>query len=76
MKNASLKHINLPIVDLSKQTELHVFVAHGNQIEWNGHPSTVLPDGKTMFCVLLGRRDGLLQSKEAFGKVGFIFRGV
>ncbi len=59
MTNNPLKHINLPIVDLSKQTGRHVFVARGSEAEWNGHPSTVLlPDGKTIFCVWQARRDG------------------
>lgn len=54
-----IKHINLPVVDISDQTDRHVFVARGTGIEWNGHPSTVLmPDGKTIFCVWQGRRDG------------------
>ena len=59
MRNDLLKQINLPVVDFSGQTERHVFVARGNQTEWNGHPSTVLlPDGKTIFCVWQARRDG------------------
>jgi hypothetical protein len=54
--------INLPIVDLSGQTQRHVFVARGSEIDWNGHPSTVLmPDGRTIFCVWQARRDGTPQ---------------
>lgn len=54
-----IRHINLPIVDFSGQTERHVFVARGTETEWNGHPNTMLmPDGKTMFCVWQARRDG------------------
>jgi hypothetical protein len=59
MTNDPCKHIDLSIVDLSEQTERQVFVARGTDIEWNGHPSTVLlPDGKTIFCVWQARRDG------------------
>ncbi len=72
MKNEPAKHINLPIVDLSEQTERHVFVARGNEIEWNGHPSTVLlPDGRTLFCVWQGRRDG---SRKHGALVGYMKR--
>jgi hypothetical protein len=50
---------NLPVVDISRETHRHVFVARGTEKEWQGHPHTVLlPDGKTMFCVWQGRRDG------------------
>lgn len=56
---AIISHNNLQIVDISGQTQRHVFVARGNDTEWNGHPSTVLlPDGKTIFCVWQARRDG------------------
>ncbi len=59
---AIIRHINLPIVDISGQTERHVFVARGSETEWNGHPSTVLlPDGKTIFCVWQARHDGTRQ---------------
>jgi hypothetical protein len=59
MEHDPLKQISLPIVDISEQTERHVFVACGTDSEWNGHPSTVLlPDGKTIFCVWQARRDG------------------
>ncbi|MCF7854959.1 MAG: glycoside hydrolase [Candidatus Pacebacteria bacterium] len=59
---AIIRHTNLPIVDISGQTKRHVFVARGNDTEWNGHPSTVLlPDGKTIFCVWQARRDGTRQ---------------
>lgn len=53
------RRINLPVVDISDQAERHVFVARGTETEWNGHPATVLmPDGRTIFCVWQGRRDG------------------
>ena len=59
MREDILRQIDLPTVDFSAQTERHAFVARGTEIEWNGHPSTVLmPDGKTIFCVWQGRRDG------------------
>ncbi len=49
---AMMSRINLPIVDISEQTEMHIFVVRGSETEWNGHPRTVLPpDGKTIFCV-------------------------
>ncbi len=56
---AIIRHINLPVIDISGQTKRHVFVARGSETEWNGHPSTVLlSDGKTIFCVWQARRDG------------------
>lgn len=60
MKNKTiLSQINLPIIDISEQTERHVFPARGTETEWNGHPSTVLlPDGKTIFCVWQAWRNG------------------
>jgi len=43
---------NLPVVDISQQTQRHVIVAAGTQQVYQGHPTTLLmPDGKTMFCV-------------------------
>ncbi len=72
MKNEGFKHINLETVDISDQTERHVFVARGKEAEWNGHPSTVLmPDGKTIFCVWQGRRDG---TRKHGAPVGFLKR--
>ena len=41
----------LPLIDLTGETERHVFVARGTEEVYQGHPTTVLmPDGKTMFC--------------------------
>ncbi len=72
MKHEPLKHISLPILDISVQTERHVFVARGTDIEWNGHPSTVLmPDGRTIFSVWQGRRDG---SRQHGAPVGYMKR--
>lgn len=54
-----LGRITIPVVDISAQKERHTIVAAGTEKEWNGHPSTVLmPDGRTIFCVWQGRRDG------------------
>jgi len=67
-----LRHIRIPSVDISEQTERHVFMARGNETEWNGHPSTVLmPDGKTIFCSWQGRRDG---SRKHGAPVGYMKR--
>lgn len=59
MRKNMLRNINLPDIDISVETERHSFVSRGTETEWNGHPSTVLmPDGRTIFCVWQGRRDG------------------
>jgi hypothetical protein len=52
--------ITVATVDLSDKPEQHhTIVAQGTEQYWQGHPSTVLmPDGKTIFCVWQGRRDG------------------
>lgn len=66
------RQINLPVFDISGQTERHVFVARGSETDWNGHPSTVLlPDGQTMFCVWQARRDG---TRKHGGPGGFMKR--
>lgn len=53
------KRIGIPTVDISDQTERHTVLARGTETEWNGHPSTVLlPNGRTIYCVWQGRRDG------------------
>lgn len=63
-----IKRIGIPSVDVSAQTERHVFVARGTETEWNGHPSTVLmPNGRTVFCVWQGRRDGTRQHGAPVG---------
>lgn len=67
-----LRRISIPVVDISGQTERHVFIARGTESEWHGHPSTaLLPDGKTMFCVWQGRRDG---SSRHGAPVGYMKR--
>jgi hypothetical protein len=55
-----LDTITVATVDLSDKPEQHhTIVAQGTEQYWQGHPSTVLmPDGKTIFCVWQGRRDG------------------
>ncbi len=41
----------LPLVDISAETERHVVIAQGTEEVYQGHPTTVLmPDGRTMFC--------------------------
>jgi len=43
---------DLPIVDISMETDRQVVVAHGTEEIYQGHPTTLLmPDGKTIFCV-------------------------
>jgi len=43
---------NLPVADISQQTERHVIVAAGTEQVYQGHPTTLLmPDKKTMFAV-------------------------
>ena len=43
---------NLPVVDISQQTQRHVIVAAGTEQVYQGHPTTLLmPDNKTMFAV-------------------------
>ena len=42
----------LPLVDLSNETNRHVVVAAGTKEVYQGHPTTVLSDdGKRLFCV-------------------------
>lgn len=43
---------DLPLVDLSGDTERHVVIAAGTPEVYQGHPTTLLmPDGKTLFAV-------------------------
>ena len=43
---------DLPVVDISGETNRHVIVAAGTESVYQGHPTTLLaPDGKTIFCV-------------------------
>lgn len=54
-----LREIGIPTVDISGESELQVIVAQGTKRVWQGHPHTLLmPDGKTLFCVWQGRREG------------------
>ncbi|MEC8656539.1 MAG: sialidase family protein [Verrucomicrobiota bacterium] len=42
---------NLPILDISQETDRQVIVANGDRV-YQGHPTTLLlPNGQTMFCV-------------------------
>lgn len=43
---------DLPLLDISGETERHVIIAQGTEATYQGHPTTLLmPDGKTIFCV-------------------------
>ena len=43
---------DLPILDISGETDRHVIVAEGTKDVFQGHPTTLLmPDGKTIYCV-------------------------
>ncbi len=43
---------NLPVVDISQETQRHVVLAAGTEDVYQGHPTTLLmPDGKTLFAV-------------------------
>lgn len=47
-----LAQANLPLIDISAETERHVIIAEGTETVYQGHPTTVLlADGKTMYCV-------------------------
>ncbi|MBL9117139.1 MAG: FAD-dependent oxidoreductase [Verrucomicrobiaceae bacterium] len=65
-------HAQIPVVDLSKDTERHVIIAQGTEKVYQGHPTTLLmPDGKTMFCVWThghGGTAGPLKRSEDGGK--------
>ena len=43
---------DLPIVDISGQKDRHTIIAAGTEQVYQGHPTTtLLADGKTIFCV-------------------------
>lgn len=43
---------NLPLIDISGQTDRHIIIDAGTENVYQGHPTTLLlADGKTMFCV-------------------------
>ena len=43
---------DLPLLDISGETERHVVIAQGTEETYQGHPTTLLmPDGKTIYCV-------------------------
>ncbi|CAN5488785.1 sialidase family protein [soil metagenome] len=45
-------HPDLPVVDLSGETDRHVVIAEGTEATYQGHPTTLLmPDGETLFAV-------------------------
>ena len=42
----------IPLIDISRETERHVFIARGTEEVYHAHPTTVLfPDNKTMLAV-------------------------
>jgi hypothetical protein len=42
----------LPVIDISQETNRQIVIAAGTETIYQGHPTTLLmPDGKTMFCV-------------------------
>ena len=49
---------NIPMIDISDESERHVIIAQGTAESYKGHPTTLLmPDQKTMYCVYpLGTR--------------------
>ena len=67
-----LREITIPTLDISGESERQVIVAQGTKRVWQGHPHTLLmPDGKTMFCVWQGRREGNpALGKEALKVIG------
>ena len=51
-RQTAVKAGQLPVVDISQETNRHVVIAAGTTNVYQGHPTTLLlPDGKTMFCV-------------------------
>lgn len=43
---------DLPLIDISGESDRHVIIAAGTEEIYQGHPTTLLlPDDKTMFCV-------------------------
>jgi hypothetical protein len=43
---------DIPLFDLSNDSDCHVVIAQGTEDIYQGHPTTALmPDGKTIFCV-------------------------
>jgi hypothetical protein len=61
---------DLPLVDVSMETQRQVVVAQGTEAIYQGHPTTLLmPDGKTIFCVWTyghgGRCGPMAQSDDA-----------
>ncbi len=43
---------NLPLIDISADSDRQVVIAAGTETVYQGHPTTLLmPDGKTIYCV-------------------------
>ncbi|WP_145267105.1 sialidase family protein [Calycomorphotria hydatis] len=67
----SIAEDQLPVVDISKQTDRHVVIGQGTDQVYQGHPTTTLmPDGKTMYavwCVNHGGHAGPLAKSEDGG---------
>jgi hypothetical protein len=52
MTTGNVKNLRLPVIDISQETNRHVFIAKGTEEIYQGHPTTLLmPDGKTMYAV-------------------------
>lgn len=67
-----LRQITIPSIDISAQTERQVIIARGTEMEWQGHPHTLLmPDNRTIFCAWQGRRDG---TRKHGGPMGYLKR--
>lgn len=63
---------NLPWVDISHQTQRHQVISKGTKDLYNGHPTTtMLDDGKTIFCAWSfnhGGKAGFLAKSENAGE--------
>lgn len=55
-----------PLIDLSKETQLHTVIAEGTPTYYHGHPTmTQLADGKTLLAVWSAGHGGALQHMAA-----------
>lgn len=72
IRQDNLREINIPIIDISDQTDRHVIIAQGTETAWQGHPTTLLmPDGTTIYCVWQGRRN---HSRQHGAPAGYLKR--
>lgn len=52
ISSVCMAQADLPIKDISGETQRHVIIAAGTPEVYQGHPySVMMPDGKTVFCV-------------------------